>query len=181
MGYFIFLTLSTKRKFIFLPSTMLRVKSSSSFLLGGVLPNSTLFVYCRWNNIHLLLVSLQGITIFKLRRGCIGLKGRRRKSPYCGQRLGSFAVKKALSFGYNVAFLFIKFFGKSRYGLAKGVCSEPRFFILGVFEMRSRPYNGCRSSKVRRLLFLYSFSLCLNILLSFLGIYFNWLDSLLCK
>lgn len=131
MGYFRFLTLSTKSKFLFLPITTLSVKAGTSFLLGGVLPNSTLFVYCRWNNIHLLLINLQGTTIFKLRRGCIGLKGSRRKTPYCGQRLGAFAAKKALFFVYNVVFLFIKFFGKARYGVSKGICSEPQFFVLG--------------------------------------------------
>lgn len=152
MGYFRFLTLSAKRKFSYLSST-LSVKGGSSFLLGGVLPNCTLFVYCRWNNIHLMLVSLKGTTIFKLRRGCIGLKGSRRKTPYCGQRLGAFAAQKALFFGFNVVFLFIKFFGKARYGVSKGLCSEPCFLVLGVFEIRSTPYNGCRSPKVRRLLF----------------------------
>jgi small subunit ribosomal protein S11 len=99
----------------------------------------------------LLLVSLQGTTIFKLSSGCIGLKGSRRKTPYCGQRLGLFAAQKALFFGYSVVFLFIKFFGKARYGVAKGLCSEPRFLVLGVFEIRRLPHNGCRSSKVRRL------------------------------
>jgi small subunit ribosomal protein S11 len=151
MGYFRFLCLSTKSKFRFLPRTTLRVKESTSFLLGGVLPNSILFIYCRWNNTHLVLVRLQGTTIFKLSSGCIGLKGRRRKTPYCGQRLGSFAAQKALFFGYSVVFLFIKFFGKARYGLAKGLCSESRFLVLGVFEISRLPYNGCRSSKIRRL------------------------------
>jgi small subunit ribosomal protein S11 len=151
MGYFRFLALSIKRKFSFLPGSTLSVKASKSFLLGGVLPTSILFVYCRWNNIHLLLVSLQGSTIFKLSSGSLGLKGSRRKTPYCGQRLGLFAAQKALFFGYTVVFLFIKFFGKARYGVAKGVCSEPRFLVLGVFEISRLPYNGCRSSKIRRL------------------------------
>ena len=151
MGYFRFLALSTKSKFRFLPSGALIIKACTSFLLGGVIPNSILFIYCRWNNIHLLLVSLQGTTIFKLSRGCLGLKGSRRKTPYCGQRLGFFAAQKALFFGHNVVFLFIKFFGTTRYGVAKGICSEPRFLVLGVFEISSLPFNGCRSSKVRRL------------------------------
>ena len=151
MGYFRFLALYTKSKFSFLPCGALRAKVSTSFLLCGVIPNSILFIYCRWNNIHLLLVSLQGKTIFKLRSGCVGLKGSRRKTPYCGQRLGFFAAQKALFFGHRVVFLFIKFFGTTRYGVAKGICSEPRFLVLGVFEISRLVYNGCRPSKVRRL------------------------------
>jgi ribosomal protein S11 len=151
MGYFRFLILSVEGKLGFLPVTSLRIKERKSFLLGGVLPNSLLFVYCRWNNIHLSLVTLQGITVFKVSSGSIGLKGRRRKTPYRGQRLGFFAAQKALYFGYRVVFLFIKFFGKARYGVSKGLCSEPRFLVLGVFEMSRLAYNGCRIRKIRRL------------------------------
>jgi ribosomal protein S11 len=151
MGYFRFLTLPMGNKFSFLPITTLVVKRSSYFLLGGAFPSSILFVYCRWNNIHLSLISLRGTTIFKISRGCIGLKGSRRKTPYRGQRLGLFAAQKALFFGYSVVFLFIKFFGKARYGVAKGICSESRFLVLGVFEIRGLSYNGCRIRKVRRL------------------------------
>lgn len=151
MVYFSFLELFVKRKFVFLPTRTLSIKRGSSFLLGGVIPSALLFIYCRWNNVHMCLVTLQGSTIFKVRSGCFGLKGRRRKTPYRGQRLGAFAAQKAISFGYCVVFLFIKFFGKARFGVAKGVCSEPRFLVLGIFEIRSLSYNGCRLRKVRRL------------------------------
>jgi small subunit ribosomal protein S11 len=151
MGYFSFLALSVKSKLRFMPMNRLSVKSSAFFLLVGVLPASILFAYCGWNNVHLCLTTLKGVTVFKISSGCIGLKGRRRKTPYCGQRLGLFAAQKALSFGYRVAFLFINFFGKARYGVAKGVCSEYRFLVLGIFEISSLAYNGCRTRKIRRL------------------------------
>lgn len=101
------------------------------------------------NNIIINISDVYGKTLFFGSGGLLGIKGSRRSTSYAGEAIANVLGKKLLSLDIKYIYIKLKGFGKGRYSSVKGF-SNLGFTILNISDATPLPFNGCKSSKKRR-------------------------------
>lgn len=106
-------------------------------------------IFSTSNNIIINISDIFGKTLFFGSGGLLGIKGSRRSTSYAGEAIANVLGKKLFSSGTKYIYIKLKGFGKGRYSSIKGF-SNVGFTILSISDVTSLPFNGCKSSKKRR-------------------------------
>jgi small subunit ribosomal protein S11 len=106
-------------------------------------------IFSTSNNILINISDIYGKTLFVGSGGLLGIKGSRRSTSYAGEALANVLGKKLFTLGIKYIYIKLKGFGKGRYPSVKGF-STLGFNILNISDVTSLPFNGCKSSKKRR-------------------------------
>jgi small subunit ribosomal protein S11 len=107
-------------------------------------------ISCTSNNVIINISDIFNKTIYFGSGGLLGLKGSRRSTSYASQSIASVLGRKVYLLGARYAYVKIKGFGSSRYSSIKGL-SMAGLKILNIIDLTPFPFNGCRSSKKRRI------------------------------
>lgn len=82
--------------------------------------------------------------------GFLNIKGAKRGTSYASQKISIILGKRLLSMGFKFIYIKLKGFGNGRYSSLKGFDSSG-LIILNIFDKTLIPFNGCKSSKKRRI------------------------------
>jgi small subunit ribosomal protein S11 len=107
-------------------------------------------VHSTSNNTILNVSDIKNKTIFSGSSGLLGIKGSRRSTSYASQSIANILGKKLYFLGVRYVFIKIKGFGNGRYSSLKGLHSAG-LKILSILDVTPMPFNGCKSSKKRRI------------------------------
>jgi small subunit ribosomal protein S11 len=120
------------------------------------IPNSNkiteliLHIKFSFNNTLVTVTNSEGNTIFWVSSGLLGLKGGRKSSLYGVQLVCESVCKKLKVFGTRFIRLKISGMSSSRDSTLR-LFKSSGFKILSMTEVSSKPYNGCRPPKKRRI------------------------------
>lgn len=101
------------------------------------------------NNTIINISTLNSKTLFCGSCGFLDIKGAKRASSYASQKISNILGKKLYSVGFRYIYVKLKGFGNGRYSSLKGfVLSGLK--ILNIVDITSICFNGCKSSKKRK-------------------------------
>ena len=105
-------------------------------------------VLCTKNNIHFSVMN-NDKCVLKGSAGIFSFKKGKRGTLYSGEVVGEYLFNNLKDKKY---YLFVKGFGKSRYGFIKKLFSFKKNNCLAIFNKNAVIFNGCRKKKKRKLL-----------------------------
>lgn len=106
-------------------------------------------ILCSSNNTLITIVTASNKTVFCGSCGFLNFKGAKRATSYASQRLSNILGKKLYSMGFKYIYVKLKGFGNGRYSSLKGF-GLSGLKVLNIFDKTPIPFNGCKSSKKRR-------------------------------
>jgi len=122
----------------------------SKFTQPKIFIQGIIHIKCSLNNTIVTLTDLLGNTKAWVSCGSIGFKGSKRSSRFAGQAAAEQLGIKAKTLGYKKIILHLNGFGKGRNVCVKGF-KKSGLQVYFIKDFTTIAYNGCRSSKVRRL------------------------------
>lgn len=102
------------------------------------------------NNTIINISDTKNKTLFCGSCGLLNIKGAKRATSYASQKISSILGKKLFVLGFKFIYIKLRGFGNGRYPCLKGFNSSG-LIVLNVFDNTLIPFNGCRSSKRRRI------------------------------
>jgi small subunit ribosomal protein S11 len=107
-------------------------------------------VTCSFNNTLISITTIDGYTVISSSGGAIGFNGHKRSTPYASLSIAKVVAKKAYYKGIRKLYVQLKGFGNGRKSCLKGFLAG-KLNILEIKDVTPIPYNGCKSSKKRRI------------------------------
>lgn len=117
------------------------------FLLKNFLNFGLIYINCKTHNIFFTITNLKNKILFFYSCGLLGSK---KLGSFVTQNISFFITKKLNVYQIKFVFILLKGFGFNRFSSFKGLFFS-NIKILRIFDTTSVAFNGCKSSKKKRL------------------------------
>jgi small subunit ribosomal protein S11 len=107
-------------------------------------------ISCTFNNTHISITTTTGLTLTSSSGGTVGLKGHKRSTSQASISISKLVALKCYKKGIRSLYVHLKGFGNGRKSCLTGLLLSGKINILGLKDVTTIPYNGCKASKKRR-------------------------------
>jgi small subunit ribosomal protein S11 len=109
------------------------------------------YVNCSFNNTHVSITTIKGQILATGSGGTLGFKGHKRSTSHASLSVAKLIALKSYKKGVRNLYVKLKGFGNGRKACLRGLILSGKINILDIKDITAVPYNGCKSSKQRRI------------------------------
>jgi len=112
-------------------------------------PEANIYITASYNNTLMSLTEQNGNVLAQSSAGGCGFKGSRKATPYAATVTAEKLMQKAAEFGVQKVKIFLTGVGTGREQAVRGI-QAAGLELEAIFDITSKPHNGCRKKKRRR-------------------------------